>query len=75
MPGDRNNVGGILGIDARSWDKTLSRDSAGSAAAAVPAEQEKEAEVDILSQGHEIGDGKIRLLVRDPPKGPSGKGR
>jgi hypothetical protein len=30
---------------------------------------------DILSQGHEIGDGKVRLLVRDPPKGPSGKTR
>ncbi|CAM1505684.1 Fc.00g113210.m01.CDS01 [Cosmosporella sp. VM-42] len=64
VPGDRNNMGGILGIDARSWDKSLSRDSA--------PEEEKE-EVDILSQGVEIGDGKVRLLVRDPPKGPSGR--
>ena len=65
VPGDRNNVGGILGIDARSWDKTLSRDSV---PIVEPAEKE---EVDILSQGHEIGQGKVRLLVRDPPRGPS----
>ena len=71
VPGDRNNVGGILGIDARSWDKSLSRESASSLAAAPEAEKE---EVDILSQGHEIGQGKVRLLVRDrdPPKGPNG---
>jgi hypothetical protein len=71
VPGDRNNVGGILGIDARSWDKSLSRESASGAAAAPEAEKE---EVDILSQGHEIGQGKVRLLVRDrdPPKGPNG---
>lgn len=70
VPGDRNNVGGILGIDARSWDKTLSREGASE----KDSEKEKE-EVDILSQGHEIGEGKIRLLVRDAPKGPSGRGR
>ncbi|POR32050.1 Polyadenylate-binding protein-interacting protein 7 [Tolypocladium paradoxum] len=64
VPGDRNNMGGILGIDARSWDKSLAREGAG--------EEDKEA-VDILSQGVEIGDGKVRLLVRDPPKGPSGR--
>jgi hypothetical protein len=69
VPGDRNNVGGILGIDARSWDKSLSREGANAIAAA--AEPEKE-DVDILSQGHEIGQGKVRLLVRDPPKGPNG---
>lgn len=71
VPGDRNNVGGILGIDARSWDKSLSREVASAAAAAPEAERE---EVDILSQGHEIGQGKVRLLVRDrdPPKGPNG---
>ena len=72
VPGDRNNVGGILGIDARSWDKSLPREGGNQA----PAEAEKEP-VDILSQGHEIGEGKIRMLVRDrePPKGPSGRGR
>lgn len=66
VPGDRNNMGGILGIDARSYDKSLARDGTGSS------EDSKE-EVDILSQGVEIGDGKVRLLVRDPPKGPSGR--
>ncbi|KAI1299160.1 hypothetical protein F5Y03DRAFT_253202 [Xylaria venustula] len=65
VPGDRNSMGGILGIDARSWDKSLAREE--------PKEfGEANEEVDILSQGVEIGDGKVRLLVRDPPKGPSG---
>lgn len=68
VPGDRNSMGGILGIDSRSWDKSLTRDGGGGAALT----EDKE-EVDILSQGVEIGDGKVRLLVRDPPKGPSGK--
>ncbi|KAL7629318.1 hypothetical protein AAE478_000838 [Parahypoxylon ruwenzoriense] len=65
VPGDRNNMGGILGIDARSWDKSLARDGS-------KEKEEAKEEVDILSQGVEIGDGKVRLLVRDPPKGPSG---
>ena len=71
VPGDRNNMGGILGIDARSWDKSLTRDGA------KKLEEPKE-EVDILDQGVEIGEGKVRLLVRDttagkePPKGPAG---
>lgn len=69
VPGDRNNVGGILGIDARSWDKTLTREG-------YSVEKEPEEPEDILSQGHEIGDGKVRMLVRDPPKGPAaGRGR
>lgn len=60
VPGDRNNMGGILGIDARSWDKSLGR--------------QEDKSVDILSQGVEIGDGKVRLLVRDGPKtGPIGR--
>ncbi|GKT55008.1 SMR domain-containing protein [Colletotrichum tofieldiae] len=66
VPGDRNNMGGILGIDARSYDKALARDGTSSA-------DDSKDEVDILSQGVEIGDGKVRLLVRDPPKGPSGR--
>jgi hypothetical protein len=65
VPGDRNNMGGILGIDARSWDKSLAREDA--------VGEDKNGSVDILSQGVEIGDGKVRLLVRDPPKGPSGR--
>ncbi|KAL2757461.1 hypothetical protein ACRALDRAFT_1079671 [Sodiomyces alcalophilus JCM 7366] len=66
VPGDRNNMGGILGIDARSYDKSLAR---GGGASLAEAKEEE----DILSQGVEIGDGKVRLLVRDPPKGPSAK--
>lgn len=61
VPGDRNNMGGILGIDARSWDKSLAKDDA----------QDKS--VDILSQGVEIGDGKVRLLVREAPKVAAGR--
>lgn len=76
VPGDRNSTGGILGIDARSWDRSLSRD--GQTLAKKEGEDEKEEVVDILSQGVEIGEGKVKLLVRDtsvakePPKGPSG---
>ncbi|KAF2968164.1 hypothetical protein GQX73_g5459 [Xylaria multiplex] len=65
VPGDRSSMGGILGIDARSWDKSLVREEQKELA-------DTKEEVDILSQGVEIGDGKVRLLVRDPPKGPSG---
>ncbi|KAI0135541.1 hypothetical protein F4814DRAFT_26876 [Daldinia grandis] len=68
VPGDRNNMGGILGIDARSWDKSLTREGS-------KEKEESKEDVDILSQGVEIGDGKVRLLVRDPPKGPSNRGR
>lgn len=64
VPGDKNNVGGILGIDARSWDKGLAREGV------TLTQVEKEE-----SEGHEIGDGKIRLLVRNAPQGPSAKGR
>ncbi|KAK8139888.1 hypothetical protein PG984_001011 [Apiospora sp. TS-2023a] len=71
VPGDRNNMGGILGIDARSWDKSLSRDSSDGANEKDDAKEK----VDILSQGKEIGDGTVRLLVRDPPKGPSSGNR
>lgn len=68
VPGDRNNMGGILGIDGRSYDKSLIREGSSSS----KDQDEAKEEVDILSQGVEIGDGKVRLLVRDPPKGPSG---
>jgi Smr domain len=73
VPGDRNSMGGILGIDARSWDKSLSRDGQ----TLAKKEDGAKEEVDILSQGVEIGEGKVKLLVRDtsvskePPKGPS----
>ncbi|KAG6002647.1 hypothetical protein E4U21_002907 [Claviceps maximensis] len=76
VPGDRNSMGGILGIDARSWDKSLTRGAgtgAGMYADYDDDDNNKEGGVDILSQGVEIGDGKVRLLVRDAPKGPSGR--
>ncbi|KAG6024492.1 hypothetical protein E4U41_001775 [Claviceps citrina] len=66
VPGDRNNMGGILGIDARSWDKSLTRGSGAG-------DEDEGQGVDILSQGVEIGEGKVRLLVRDAPKGPSNR--
>lgn len=72
VPGDRNNMGGILGIDAQSWDKSLARSEA-SESLDGDADSKDDGGVDILSQGVEIGDGKVRLLVRDPPKGPSGR--
>ncbi|KAK4459197.1 hypothetical protein QBC42DRAFT_11591 [Cladorrhinum samala] len=73
VPGDRNSTGGILGIDARSWDRSLSKDGS-----SLTKKEDDKDEVDILSQGVEIGEGKVKLLVRDtsmakePPKGPSG---
>lgn len=66
VPGDRNNVGGILGIDARSWDKSLNRENAPPTTGTGDKEP-----ADILAEGREIGQGKVRLLVREPPKGPS----
>ena len=59
-------MGGILGIDARSYDKSLLKSK----------KEEGKGAVDILSQGVEIGEVKVKLLVRDttiskePPKGP-----
>lgn len=91
VPGDRNNVGGILGIDARSYDKSLGRDGSGAIALGtagalggledaaekekvpvlVSVQQVQQKPEDLLAQGHEIGDGKVRMLVREPPKGPA----
>ncbi|KAF4339520.1 nuclear WD PRL1 [Fusarium beomiforme] len=63
VPGDRNNMGGILGIDARSWDKSLAKEG----------DSDDKEELDILSQGVEIGDGKVRLLLQIfSPKMPVG---
>lgn len=71
VPGDRNNVGGILGIDAGSWDRSLQREGAGEKGNDTGMRKGGDSAVDLLSQGHEIGDGKVRLLVRDAPKGPA----
>ena len=61
VPGDRGNVGGILGIDARSFDKAL-----------VDGRKVAEAE----TKGEEIssvGQRKIQL-VKEIPTGPRAKG-
>lgn len=74
VPSDRNNMGGILGIDARSWDKSLGeRQTAAAAATATSTAPTTKAAIaaavavpkDLLAQGVEIGDGKVKLLVRD----------
>lgn len=71
VPGDKNNMGGILGVDARSWDRSLGKEEG----SAVAGAEHSKATSDLLSQGVEIGDGKVKLLVRDPPKGPGGNRR
>lgn len=73
VPGDRNNVGGILGIDARSYDRSLGREGAvnGAEGGQVQVLHVQQKPEDLLAQGHEIGDGKVRMLVREPPKGPA----
>ncbi|KEY67636.1 hypothetical protein S7711_07833 [Stachybotrys chartarum IBT 7711] len=58
VPGDRNNMGGILGIDARSWDKSLAREESPDGS---------KGGVDILSEGVEIGDGKTLSIITTPP--------
>jgi hypothetical protein len=58
VPGDRNNVGGILGIDPSSYDKSVAERP-----------KKKEESVDDMKQ-----DSKIRIMKRedvlDAPKGP-----
>ncbi len=86
VPGDRNNVGGILGVDAKSWDKSLPRDGYAEeeeVVKRVPSlepgrtmqegkkEERKQEPADLFAQGHEIGEGRVRMLVREPPKGPA----
>lgn len=53
VPGDRGNVGGILGIDPRSFDKSLL--------------EGKKVEDPIKAEGEIVGDGKIKLLRREQP--------
>lgn len=60
VPGDRNNVGGILGIDPSSYDKSI-------------AERPKESDAGSDVEGAKK-DSKIRIMKRDEvldaPKGP-----
>ncbi len=60
VPGDRNNVGGILGIDARSFDRS------------VAAEKSAERSVSGIGDGLGLVEGKVRL-VKEVPTGPKGK--
>ncbi|KAF2203756.1 CCCH zinc finger and SMR domain-containing protein [Delitschia confertaspora ATCC 74209] len=61
VPGDRNNVGGILGIDPSSFDKTA-------------AERSKESEGEPVTETDVKKDTKVTILKRDDmadvPKGP-----
>ncbi|KAF2278135.1 uncharacterized protein EI97DRAFT_246038 [Westerdykella ornata] len=61
VPGDRNNVGGILGIDPSSYDKAA-------------AEKSKESEANSVNEAASGKDTKVRIMKReeilDAPKGP-----
>lgn len=65
VPGDRNNVGGILGIDPSSYDKTI-------------AERSKDSESDPSNESEGKKDTKVRIMRRDDmadvPKGPKRAG-
>lgn len=65
VPGDRNNVGGILGIDPSSFDKSMT-------------ERSKDSESDQVSEADGKKDTKVRILKRDDmadvPKGPKRAG-
>ncbi|KAF2459853.1 hypothetical protein BDY21DRAFT_281549 [Lineolata rhizophorae] len=56
VPGDRGNVGGILGVDPSSWDRGLGEQRAAAAAAAA-------AERGAVEE--EKGDGKIKIVRRE----------
>lgn len=65
VPGDRNNVGGILGIDPSSYDRSIG-------------ERNKESESDSVSDAGLKKDTKIRIMKKDDmadvPKGPKRAG-
>jgi hypothetical protein len=64
VPGDRNNVGGILGIDPSSYDKSIAAERA----------KEKESEGGSANELNGTKDTKVRIINRDEvldaPKGP-----
>lgn len=61
MPGDRNNVGGILGIDPTSYDRSV-------------AERARETASNSPDEVESSKDTKVRIMKRDQtmdaPKGP-----
>ena len=83
MPGDRNNVGGILGIDPRSFDRTTATAATTTAAAAVGTGSGTAAETggggletvpspEILRSAPGMRQNPVMVtLVREPPKGPA----
>lgn len=64
VPGDRNNVGGILGIDPSSYDKSIAAEKA----------KEKDSEGGSVNELDGNKDTKVRIVKRDEvfdaPKGP-----
>ncbi|KAF7549870.1 hypothetical protein G7046_g8203 [Stylonectria norvegica] len=69
----KDKVGRAIRNFLNEWRYAYREFSLGQALNREGTSEEDKEEVDILSQGVEIGDGKVRLLVRDPPKGPSGR--
>jgi hypothetical protein len=69
VPGDRGNVGGILGIDARSFER-----KAGTAEGGEKSEDGEGAKNEGLGLDMGLGQGKITLVKKEVPTGPRGKG-
>ncbi|KAL9062202.1 MAG: hypothetical protein Q9157_009132 [Trypethelium eluteriae] len=80
VPGDRNNIGGILGIDATSFEKggkgvknggSGDGEGDGSGEASGDGDGEKTADGEGSGNGSGNGEGKVRVLrEQDIPKGP-----
>ena len=73
VPGDRNNVGGILGIDPTSFDKEgkAGKGAGGSADGEAEASGEASGDGEADGSGNGNGSSKVRILrEEDIPKGP-----
>ena len=68
VPGDRGNVGGILGIDATSFERKKAAADAGG----DPAEEKERAQAQAEDGLVGLGEGKIRVL-KEIPTGPRAK--
>lgn len=65
VPGDRGNVGGILGIDPSSWDRSLERERLDSGVGSSNGEEDK--------SGDKLGEStKIRVIKADQAAGAGG---
>ncbi|KAF2756778.1 CCCH zinc finger and SMR domain-containing protein [Pseudovirgaria hyperparasitica] len=71
VPGDRNNVGGILGVDPSSWDRSLGERTA-KEFVEEGADDGKRGElgtkIQLLKRGEDAGGAKV--MVGEIPKGP-----